>query len=143
MKRAGKLLTWSLALTCVSALATDKPPDSANAAPAAQGTSTARADNTAINARDKGGATMTPQDQTNSAQDREQLAAVRRAIVADKALSTMAHNVKVLVAGGAVTLRGPVKNADEKAKVESLAKSVKGVTATDNQLDVRTSAASQ
>jgi len=40
-------------------------------------------------------------------------------------------------------LRGPVKSADEKAKVESLAKSVKGVTATDNQLDVRTSAASQ
>lgn len=143
MKRAGKLLALSLAVTCVSALATEKPPDGAKAAPAAQGMSTARSDNTAINARDQGGATMTPQDQTNTLQDREQLAAVRRAIVADKSLSTMAHNVKVLVAGGAVTLRGPVKNADEKAKVESLAKSVKGITTTDNQLDVRTSAASQ
>ena len=143
MKRAGKLLALSLAVTCVSALATEKPPDGAKAAPAAQGMSTARSDNTAINARDQGGATMTPQDQTNTLQDREQLAAVRRAIVADKSLSTMAHNVKVLVAGGGVTLRGPVKNADEKAKVESLAKSVKGITTTDNQLDVRTSAASQ
>lgn len=76
-------------------------------------------------------ATRTPQDQSNRTQDRELLAAVRRAIVSDKALSTMAHNVKVLVEGSVVTLRGPVKNAEEKAKVEALAKQVKGITTTD------------
>ena len=137
MKRAGKLLALSLAVTCVSALATEKPPDGAKAAPAAQGMSTARSDNTAINARDKGGATMTPQDQTNTLQDREQLAAVRRAIVADKSLSTMAHNVKVLVAGGAVTLRGPVKTAAERKKISVLVKAMPGIKSIDNQLQVK------
>ena len=143
MKITGNLLNWTLALTCASAMATEKPPDIAKAASASQGQTYARVENTGINERDKGGATKTPQNQTNQAQDRELLAAVRRAIVDDKSLSTMAHNVKVLVEGGAVTLRGPVKNADEKAKVESLAKNVKGITSADNQLDVRTNVSAQ
>ena len=143
MKTAGKLLNWTLALTCVSALATERPLEGASRAPASQGQPSVRADNTTINERDKQGATKTPQDQANRVQDRELLAAVRRAIVADKSLSTMAHNVKVLVEGGAVTLRGPVKSADEKARVELLAKQVQGITKTDNQLDVKTNVATQ
>lgn len=71
------------------------------------------------------------------------LAAVRRAIVGDKSLFSMAHNVKVLVEGGAVTLRGPVRSEAEKTKVESLAKNVKGITATDNQLDVKVDLSTQ
>lgn len=143
MKTAGKLLNWTLTLTCVSALATEKPPDSVKAVPASQAASSPRADNTDINERDKSGATKTPDDQPNRAQDRELLAAVRRAIVNDKSLSTMAHNVKVVVESGAVTLRGPVKNAGEKTKVESLAKRVKGITSADNQLDVKATVSSQ
>lgn len=143
MKTAGKLLNWTLALTCASALAIEGQPDGAKAAPASQGQTSSRVDNTNINERDKGGATKTPQDQPNRARDRELLAAVRRTIVGDKSLSTMAHNVKILVEGGAVTLRGPVKSADEKAKVESLAKQVKGITTTDNQLDVKTNVSTQ
>lgn len=137
IKTTGTLLSWTLALTCASALAVEPPPNGAKAAPASQGVSSPRADNTDINKRDRDGATKTPQTQSNNAQDRELLAAVRRAIVGDKSLSTMAHNVKIVVEGGAVTLRGPVKDADEKAKVETLAKNVKGITATDNQLDVK------
>ena len=140
MRTARTLLGWTVALSCFSAYATERPPDGAKATPATQGPSSSRADNTHMNERDKGGATKTPQDQTNQAQDREVLAAVRRAIVGDKSLSTMAHNVKVLVEGGAVTLRGPVKNSDEKAKVESLAQRVKGITTINNQLDVKTNA---
>lgn len=143
MKIARKLLNFTLALTCVGAFATERPSGGIQAGHASQSQSSASVDNTNINERDKDGATKTPQDQTNRAQDRELLAAVRRAIVSDKSLSTMAKNVKVLVQGGAVTLRGPVKSADEKAKVESLAKRVKGTTMTDNQLDVRTNEASQ
>ena len=138
MKTAEKFLGWTLALTCASALAIDKPPDVAKPASAAQGQMSPRADNTHINERDKGGMTKTPQDQSNQAQDRELLAAVRRAIVGDKSLSSMAHNVKILVAGGAATLRGPVQSAEEKAKVESLAKQVKGIISANNQLDVKT-----
>lgn len=143
MKTAGKLLHWALALTCVSAFAVELPPDGAKAAPASQGQTSPRADNTHINERDQGGATKTPQDQTNRAQDRALLAAVRRAIVDDKSLSTMAHNVKIMVDAGTVTLRGPVQSAQEKAKVEALAKHVKGITKTDNQLDVKTNVSTQ
>lgn len=143
MKTVSKLLHLTLAFTCIGALATEQRPDGAKSAPASQGQLSPRVDNTNINERDKGGATKTPQDQTNRAQDRQLLAAVRRAIIADKSLSTMAHNVKVLVEGGAVTLRGPVKSAEEKAKVESLAKQVKGITTTDNQLDVKTNVSTQ
>ena len=143
MKPVRKILTLTLACICASAFATERPPDDAKAAPAKQGQSSPRADNTNINERDKDGASKTPQDQTNRAQDRELLAAVRRAIVGDKSLSTMAHNVKVLVEGGVVTLRGPVRSAEEKAKIESLAKQVKGITTTDNQLDVKASGSTQ
>lgn len=143
MKTIGKVLNWTLALTCVSAWAVEQPPDGAKSAPAPQGQMSPRVDNTNINERDKGGAPKTPQDQTNREQDRELLAAVRRAIVGDKSLSSMAHNVKVVVEGGVVTLRGPVQNAEEKAKVESLAKHVKGITKTDNQLDVKTNVSTQ
>ncbi len=143
MKYAGKLLSLTLALTCVSAMAVDKPADGTKAGPAAQGQATTRVDNTNINERDKDGATKTPQDQSNSAQDREQLAAVRRAIVDNQWLSTMAHNVKIIVEGGTATLRGPVKSEEEKAKVEALVKQVKGITKTVNQLDVKTNVSSK
>lgn len=143
MKTARKLLNLTLALTCVSAMAVDKPAIAAKAAASAQVQTATRVDNTNINERDKSGATVTPQDQSNSTQDREQLAAVRRAIVDNQWLSTMAHNVKIMVEGGTVTLRGPVKSEEEKAKVEALVKQVKGITKTVNQLDVKTNVSSK
>lgn len=96
----------------------------------------AKVDNTRVNARDRDGAASTPQKQTNAKADRELLAAVRKSVVNDKSLSVSAHNVKMLVADGAVTLRGPVASADEKSKVETLVKQVGGVSSVDNQLDI-------
>ena len=141
MKTTGTLLGWTLALTCASAMAVERPPDGARRP--TQGISSPRADNTDINDRDKDGATKTPQTQSNNTQNRELLAAVRRAIVNDKSLSTMAHNVKILVERGTVTLRGPVSNEAEKVKIGSHAKQVKGITKTDNQLDVKASVSTQ
>jgi osmotically-inducible protein OsmY len=63
-------------------------------------------------------------------------AAVRRAVVKNKSLSTSAHNVKIVVTHGTVTLRGPVKTDDEKAQVESTVKGVPGVSSVNNELDV-------
>ena len=143
MNTACKLLSWTLALTCVSALATEKQTDGAKVASPSQAVTSPRVDNTSVNERDKGGTTRTPQDQTNQVQDRELLAAVRRVIVDDKSLSTMAHNIKILVEGGVVTLRGPVQNTAEKNKVGTLAKQVKGITSADNQLDVKATASAQ
>lgn len=110
----------------------------ASAQTAPQGQAAPAADNTKMNNRDKGDPAQTPQTQSNAKADRELLASVRRTIVKDKSLSVTAHNIKILVEGGVVTLRGPVKSDEEKSKVESLAKSVAGVTSVDNKVDIKT-----
>lgn len=96
-----------------------------------------KVDNTQINKRDRSGDHGTPIDQPNDAANIKVAAAVRKAIVDDDSLSTMAHNVKFIASNGTVTLRGPVKDVAEKARVEQLAKGVAGVTQVDNQLDIK------
>jgi hyperosmotically inducible periplasmic protein len=96
------------------------------------------ADNTEKNVRDRDGRTLTPMDQGGSAADRELTAAIRKAIVDDDALSTNAHNVKIVTVGGVVTLRGPVKSPAEKAAVAAKAERTQGVKRVDNQLEVET-----
>jgi len=94
------------------------------------------ADNTARNQRDRDASTQTSGDQAENPADREISANIRRAVVADDSLSTNAHNVKIITSNGMVTLRGPVKSAQEKAAIEAKAKQVSGVTRVDNQLEV-------
>jgi len=96
-----------------------------------------KADNTAMNKRDRSGDSTTSFDQPNNKVDIDLAANVRKAIVGEKSLSTKAHNVKLIASAGVVTLRGPVASADEKAKVDQLAASVAGVTRVDNQLDIK------
>jgi hyperosmotically inducible protein len=93
------------------------------------------ATNTKINDRDRHGA-LTPMDQGGGA-DRDITAAIRRSVVADKALSFTAKNVKIITVGGKVTLRGPVKSDDEKSAIEAKAKAAPGVSSVDNQLEVK------
>jgi hypothetical protein len=45
--------------------------------------------------------------------------------------------LQLIAAQGSVTLRGPVKNADEKAKLEADVKAVSGVSSVDNRLDAK------
>ena len=95
------------------------------------------ADNTGVNVRDRNAATLTPTDQPNNAADIKVAAAVRRSITSEDSLSTMAHNIKLVAAGGIVTLRGPVKDEAEKARVEQLASAAPGVTGVHNELDIK------
>ncbi len=97
------------------------------------------ADNTAKNQRDRSGETLTSGDQSNSQEEINLTAAIRRAIVSDKSLSATAKNVKIITTNGMVTLRGPVKTDAEKATVEKLAQSAAGGAKIDNQLEVETS----
>lgn len=108
-------------------------------APAASSSSSASqtADNTQMNSRDRSSGTVTPTHQPNDKADITLAASVRRAVVKDKSLSMMAHNVKIVAANGAVTLRGAVKSDDEKTKVETVVKGVSGVSSIDNELDVK------
>ena len=96
-------------------------------------------DNTAINERDRSGETQTSGDQSNSSADLKITQAIRQALMKDSELSITAKNIKVITNNGQVTLRGPVRNAEEKAKINQLAKSAAGDAKIDDQLDVKES----
>lgn len=95
-------------------------------------------DNTAVNERDRGDATLTPMDQSENESDIKLTQDIRRAIVEKEGLSFSSKNVKVISRNGKVTLRGTVPNARERTLIEDAAKSRAGVAAVDNQLEVET-----
>jgi lipid-binding SYLF domain-containing protein/osmotically-inducible protein OsmY len=96
----------------------------------------ADADNTARNQRDRKPGNQTSGDQAENPADRQITASIRRAVVAEKSLSTNAHNVKIITSNGMVTLRGPVKSAEEKVAIDAKARQVAGVKSVTNQLEV-------
>jgi osmotically-inducible protein OsmY len=97
-----------------------------------------RADNTSRNRTDRDTTTKTPIDQDNSSTSTRIAAEIRRAIIADKAMSMNAQNCKVIVdAAGVVTLRGPVATKAEKDSIGAIAKTVVGVTRVVNELEVK------
>ena len=98
-----------------------------------------KADNTATNERDRSGETKTSGDQSNNSADLKITQAIREALMKDGELSTTAKNIKVITENGQVTLRGPVKNVQEKARVDQLAKSAAGGARIVDQLDVNES----
>ena len=94
------------------------------------------ADNSGKNVRDRDSGALTAGDQSNEKGDVDITRRVRRAVVADKALSRNAHNVKIITADGVVTLRGPVKSQKEKEVVGAKAGRVAGVARVDNELEI-------
>ena len=98
------------------------------------------ADNTARNDHDNNGAVVaqTPFDQGENERDLEITATIRKAIVADDSLSSDAHNVKIITAGGMVALRGPVKTEREKTTIEARAKEIAGSSKVQSFLEVET-----
>jgi osmotically-inducible protein OsmY len=94
-------------------------------------------DNAAINQRDRSAENKTSGDQSNTSADLKITQAIRQALMKDGELSTTAKNIKVITANGQVTLRGPVKTAQEKAKIDHLARSAAGGAKINNQLDVK------
>ena len=130
MHKAALLVSLSLFLLGASAVLAQ--PVERPAAPPAQ----TAPDNTGRNVRDRSGATLTPGDQSESQTDRRLTQQIRKAIMADKSLSTTAKNVKVITVNGTVTLRGPVKSLREKEAIEAKAQQIAGATNVENQLEV-------
>jgi osmotically-inducible protein OsmY len=126
-KTKGLMKGIILAVTCLSAFSLA----------ALAGNEKTKPDNTATNERDRSGETKTSGDQSNSSADLKTTQAIRQALMKDGELSMTAKNIKVITANGHVTLRGPVKTAQEKAKIDQLAKSAAGGVQIDNQLDVK------
>ena len=95
------------------------------------------ADNTKKNERDRSGESKTSGDQSNSPEDLKITQSIRQAVVKDESLTMTAKNVKIITAGGQVTLRGPVKSTEEKTKIETIATATAGKGKVDNQLEVK------
>jgi osmotically-inducible protein OsmY len=95
-------------------------------------------DNTAQNNpnKSKEGQRPTADQSANDKADVELAAKIRRSVVADKALSTAAHNVKIIVEAGFVTLKGPVKSNTEKLSVEKKASDIAGAENVRNEIEV-------
>lgn len=108
----------------------------ASLAPVALEIAAEEADNTGRNVRDRDDRTLTPTDQGESAADRGITAHIRKEIVANDVLSTNAQNAKIITTDGVVTLRGPVKSAEEKAAIGAVAQRAPGVKRVDNQLEI-------
>jgi hyperosmotically inducible periplasmic protein len=96
------------------------------------GTAPAKPENTKLNRTEQ----PTADQQSNTKNDRELTRQIRRAITADKQLSTSGRNVKVIVQDGKVTLKGPVRSADEKQAIESKATEVAGPGTVTNDLRI-------
>ena len=93
-------------------------------------------DNTKVNKRDRADGAVTADQQKENAPDRELAAKIRKSIVDDKELSTYAHNVKIVVREGKVTLKGPVRSVGEKTSVFTKATDIAGAENVTNSLTI-------
>jgi hyperosmotically inducible protein len=112
MKHSKALLTM---VFCAAVIGYGQAPD----------TST-KPDNTKVNKRDRNAGEATADQQKTNAPDQEMTRKIRRSIMADKSLSSYAHNIKIISQNGAVTLKGPVKSNEEKEAVMAKAVAVAG-----------------
>lgn len=126
-RKFGYLFTVLLLLSCGTlAIAQDSAGQSAPAS-----------DNTKMNQRDRNPNEPTADQQQNNLSDRDLTQQIRKAIEADKDLSTYAHNVKVIAQNGQVTLKGPVRSEEEKRAVEAKAREVAGKGKVTSELTVK------
>jgi hyperosmotically inducible protein len=90
-------------------------------------------DNTKVNKRDRNSGEVTADQQKVNTTDRDLTKKIRQSVMADKSLSTYAHNIKIISQNGAVALKGPVKSDDEKKAI--VAKAVAVTSSSDKVID--------
>jgi hyperosmotically inducible periplasmic protein len=93
-------------------------------------------DNSKTNQGDASKGAMTAQQQKMNPADRETTKQIRSSLLKDKSLSTYAHNVKIITRDGRVTLKGPVRSADEKATVAAKAEAIAGADNVKDELTI-------
>ena len=99
----------------------------------------ADANNSRKNVRDRDNATATPGDQSGAPADLKTTQTIRQALVSgNNDYSIAAKNIKIITANNKVILRGPVKTAEEKAGIVTIAKNVAGEGNVEDQLEVET-----
>jgi osmotically-inducible protein OsmY len=95
-----------------------------------------QADNTKVNQRDRNPNEVTADQQPSNQSDMEITQHLRKAIMADKSLSTYGHNVKVIAKNGWVTLKGPVRSQEEMKAITAKAVDLVGADKVTNKMDV-------
>ena len=115
----GALLLSAACIAPLSATAQQTPPD-----------------NTKVNKADRAKDAVTADQQKENAADRELSKKIRQAVVADKSLSTYAHNVKIVSQNGQVTVKGPVRSEQEKTTIAAKATEIAGEGKVTNQITV-------
>jgi osmotically-inducible protein OsmY len=105
----------------------------ANSAAAAP---TAAPDNSKSNKLDPSNMSATAGAQSNHSTDVDLTKRIRQSLMADKSLSTYAHNVKIVTLNGSVTLNGVVRSDEEKNVVEMKAAAVAGKDKVTNDLKI-------
>src|ERR1700694_4946445 len=80
---------------------------------AGQSDQQAQPDNTKNNKGDSSKGAVTADQQKETTADREMAKKIRKSIASDSSLSPYAHNVKIIVRDGMVTLKGPVQTEAE------------------------------
>ena len=94
-------------------------------------------DNTKVNERDRNANEPTADQQKENRSDRNITQQVRQALVKDKSLSTYAHNVKIIVRNGVVTLKGPVRAKRKRNAINAKAAQVVGANNIKDEITVR------
>lgn len=89
-------------------------------------------DNTRANKSDR----PTADQQKETKADRQLAAKIRKSVVADKSLSTYAHNVKIIVENGVVTLKGPVHSEEESRAIQAKAQQFTEASSIHNEITV-------
>ncbi len=62
---------------------------------------------------------------------------IRKSVMAEKSLSTYAHNVKIISQDGKVTLKGPVRSSEERSTIEQKAVDVVGAGNVTNEITIK------
>lgn len=96
------------------------------------------ADNSAQNKKIEQYQEMNSQDQGNSKADIRLTQKIRQEVVKVDFFSTDAKNVKIISLHGKVTLKGPVKSAEEKEKIEQIAMKIASKANVASELTVET-----
>ena len=136
MKKLFGLSALLVACVCIQQGAQAQEAKETNQVKIAQGQEVAP-DNTGKNKRDKDNNTMTADKAGNSKSDVEIERDVRKQIMATKGLSINAQNVKIIAKHGVVTLRGPVKDENEKNIIEGIVKGCSCVQSFTDKLEVK------
>ena len=94
-------------------------------------------DDTRVNKTDRSSSQPTADQAKNNLSDRQIMQNIRKAVTADKSLSTYGHNAKIISEHGKVTLKGPVRSDEERRNIEAKATDIAGSGNVDNQLTVK------